>query len=183
MESRFKQMTEFIRKIGADEVKHSDKTYLAHAIGVHNDLETWGCDEDVCRAGIFHSIYGTERFQKFVLPLDRRGELQELIGEKAERLAYLNCCMDRDVFDKLVFQAEAPFLYKDRFTDTEIEITPDEFRELYTIQLCDWLEQVPRSKAWDYRRKGYRQMADRLGGIALESYERVFSQGGTESAV
>ena len=182
MESRFKQMTEFIRKIGADEVKHSDKTYLAHAIGVHNDLETWGCDEDVCRAGIFHSIYGTERFQKFALPLERRGELRELIGEKSERLAYLNCSMDLEIFDNLVFQADGPFLLRDRFTDEEIELTPDEFRELCTIHLCDWLEQVPRSKTWDYRRKGYRQMADRLGGIALKSYERLYSQEETDSA-
>ena len=182
MEPHFKQMTEFIRKIGADDVEHTEKTYLAHAIGVHNDLKTWGCDEDVCRAGIFHSIYGTERFQKFALPLERRGELQELIGEKAEWLAYLNCSMNREVFDNLVFQVDGPFLFRDRFTDETVELTPDEFRELCTIQLCDWLEQVPRSKVWVYRRKGYRQMANRLGGIALESYERVFSQEGTESA-
>ena len=163
MESRFKQMTEFIRKIGADEVEHSDKTYLAHAIGVHNNLKTWGCDEDVCSAGIFHSIYGTERFQKFTLSLDRRGELQKLIGEKSERLAYLNCCMDRDVFDNLVIQADGPFLFRDHFTDKTVELTSDMFRDLCTIHLCDWLEQVPRSKFWDYRRKTYRQMADRLG--------------------
>ena len=116
------------------------------------------------------------------MPLERRGELRELIGEKAERLAYLNCGMDRERFDNLVFQADGPFLLRDRFTDEEIELTPDEFRELCTIHLCDWLEQVPRSKTWDYRRKGYRQMADRLGGIALKSYERLYSQEETDSA-
>ena len=39
---------------------------------------------------MFHSIYGTERFQGFTLPLERRGEISALIGERAERLAYLN---------------------------------------------------------------------------------------------
>jgi hypothetical protein len=65
MTATFKELTEFFRTIGADEVGHSDKTLLAHAISVYNDLKEWGCDEDVARVGIFHSIYGTELFQGF----------------------------------------------------------------------------------------------------------------------
>ena len=37
----------------------------------------------------------------------------------------------------------------------------------------DWLEQVARSKDWDYRREAYRTMAGQIGGIAQESYDRV----------
>ena len=48
---------------------------------------------------MFHSIYGTEQFQRFALPLERRGEVRAQIGERAERLAYLNCAMDRASFD------------------------------------------------------------------------------------
>src|SRR5437867_3787107 len=36
--------------------------------------ESQGCPEDVCRAGMFHSIHGTERFQGFTLSLGRRDE-------------------------------------------------------------------------------------------------------------
>jgi (p)ppGpp synthase/HD superfamily hydrolase len=67
----FKQLTDFFISIGAVQIEHTEKGYLAHAIGVHNDLKFWGCDEEVCRAGMFHSIYGTEFFQRFTLPVGR----------------------------------------------------------------------------------------------------------------
>ena len=38
----FKELTEFFQRVGADEVKHTNKGYLAHAIGVYNDLKEWG---------------------------------------------------------------------------------------------------------------------------------------------
>src|SRR4029077_20396088 len=69
-------------------------------------LESQCCPEDVCRAGMFHSIYGTEKFQGFILPLERRDEVRALIGERAERLAYLNCAMDRASFDRAVAQVD-----------------------------------------------------------------------------
>jgi len=176
MDDLFKRMTNFIREVGADEVSHSEKTYLAHAIGVHNDLREWNCDESMCCAGVFHSIYGTELFQRFTLPLERRGEVRDLIGERAEQLAYLNCAMDRTHFDRSVFQTAGPYAVLDRFTDQEVVVSVDEFDELARLHLCDWLEQVVRAKMWDYRRDAYRQMAKRLGGIAEKSYEEVFAK-------
>jgi hypothetical protein len=50
------------------------------------------------------------------------------------------------------------------------------------VHLCDWLEQVPRCQQWDYRRAAYRHLAERLGGPALDSYNRVFSQETAEAA-
>ena len=102
MPPTFKQLTEFFKTVGADQVAHTEKTYLAHAIGVYQDLKSWGADEDLCRAGMFHSIYGTEKFQRFALPVARRTELRDLIGPGAERLAYLNCAMDRASLDRAV---------------------------------------------------------------------------------
>jgi (p)ppGpp synthase/HD superfamily hydrolase len=175
MDNHFKRMTDFFRDVGADDISHSNKSYLAHAIGVHNDMREWGGDEDLCRAALFHSIYGTELFQKFALPLERRDELRELIGERAEQLAYWNCAMDREVFDKLVFQEQDPWLYGDRLTGETIKLSDRDFEDLVRIHICDWLEQVARANHWKYRRDAYRQMAKRLGGIAEESYQRVFA--------
>ncbi len=175
MPTSFKDMTNFIRSIGADDVEHSERTYLAHAIGVHNDMRTWGCDDDLCHAALFHSIYGTELFQRFTLPLERRRDVRELVGETAERIAYLNCAMDRTKFDAAIFQIGGPYLIGDRFTGEDVELSPDEFDGLVTLHLCDWLEQVGHSKMWDYRRDAYRQMAVRLGGIAESEYDRVFA--------
>src|SRR6516225_537345 len=99
-----KRLTNFFLSLGVDQVQHTHKSYLAHVIGVYRDMESAGCTGEVCRAGMFHSIYGTERFQRFALPLARRTEVRGLIGERAERLAYVNCAMDRASFDRALEQ-------------------------------------------------------------------------------
>ncbi|MFQ5734096.1 MAG: DUF6817 domain-containing protein [Planctomycetaceae bacterium] len=182
MDVPLKRMTQFLRDVGADGVEHSDKSYLAHAVGVHNDMRRYGCDEEMCRAGVFHSIYGTELFQRFTLPLERRGDVRALIGERAEWFAYLNCAMDRAEFDRAVFQTECPYQVRDRFTGEEVPVSAADFDELVRLHVCDWLEQVGRSKMWDYRRKAYRQMAKRVGGIAEEEYQRAFAEETAEEA-
>jgi len=174
MPPTFKELTAFFSEIGADQIKHTEKTYMAHAIGVHNDLKTWGFDEEFARIGLFHSIYGTEIFQGFTLPVERRDEIRALIGERAEYIAYLNCAMDRASFDAQVIRREAPYPIKDRLTGKEIVLDETTLDDLVNVHLCDWLEQVGRSESWEYRREEFRQMAVRLGGVAMESYERVY---------
>ena len=176
MDKKHREMTDFLVGLGAGTVSHSTGTYLAHLIGVHRDLENWGCDLDVCRAGMFHSIYGTEAFQWFKLALDRRGEVRGLIGERAERLAYLNCAMTRETFDRTIQQDRGPYAVSDRFTGEQIEFAPEDFRELCRLHLCDWLETVERNGSWDSRRESFRRMADLLSGVAKEAYERVFAR-------
>src|SRR5262245_22968210 len=176
MSSNFKHLTDYLRKLGIEELPHSGKSYLAHLIGVYRDLECWGASEDVCRGGMFHSIYGTEMFQGFKLPLEQRAEVRALIGDRAERLAYANCAMDRASFDRVLGQPKGPYQIMDRITRQEIELSREDYNELVRIHLCDWLEQVPRSQNWDYRRASFRQMAERLGGVARENYQRVFAK-------
>jgi hypothetical protein len=175
MDKSFKQLTDFLVGLGVEQVSHSNKSYLAHLIGVYRDLQDQGCTEDVCRAGMFHSIYGTERFQGFKLPLDRRPDVRALIGEWAERLAYLNCAMQRASFDHAAEQAHGPYRIVDRLTGEAVSLTPEDFDDLCRVHLYDWLEQVPRSNQWDHRRTAYRRLAGRLGPAAQESYDRVFA--------
>lgn len=175
MPADLKQMTEFLRSVGAAAVGHTDKTYLAHVTGVYRDLQDWGADADLCAAAIFHSIYGTEKFQLFTLPVERREEIRELIGERAENLAYWNCMMDRAFFDREAARPEPPFRVRHRLTGEVEQWSPQDFDDLCRLHLCDWLEQVPRSREWDYRREGYEAMAHRLGGVALDAFQRVFA--------
>jgi hypothetical protein len=175
MANGFKHLTDFLVGLGVEQVGHTGKSYLAHLIGVYRYLEARGCPEEVCGAGMFHSIYGTELFQGFKLPLERRPEVRALIGERAERLAYLNCAMDRASFDRANDRAEGPYRITDRLTGEVVELSREDFDDLCRVHLYDWLEQVPRSQRWDYRRAGYRRAAERLGGVAKESYDRVFA--------
>ena len=56
-----------------------------------------------------------------------------------------------------------------------MEVTRKDYDDIVRIHLCDWLEQVGRSDKWDYRRDAFHNMARRLGGIALESFDQVFA--------
>jgi hypothetical protein len=178
----FKQLTDFLRTIGVEAVPHTHKSYLAHLVAVYRLLEAHGCPEDVCCAGMFHSIYGTERFQGFTLPLARREEVRRLIGPRAERLAYLNCAMDRASFDRALEPGVNAGSLRDRITGEQVYLSPGDFDDLCRVHLFDWLEQVPRSREWDYRRVPYRRMAERLGSPALEAYDRVFQQEQVDAA-
>jgi hypothetical protein len=176
MPATFKQLTDFLVNLGIEQIAHTQKNYLAHLISVYKLMQANGCDEDLCRAGLFHSIYGTEKFQGFNLPVTRRSELAELIGSRAERLAYWNCQMDRSSLDQLLAQAEEPFLLRNRDSGETMPLTRRELDDLCCVHLFDWLEQAPRSRfGWDYRRKAYRQMAERLGSRTVHAYDRVFA--------
>jgi len=171
----FKELTDFFQRQQAVDVPHTGKGYLAHAIGVYNDLKKWGCEEELANVGLFHSIYGTEIFQNFTFPVEQRDEIRELIGERAENLCYWNCGMVRETFDAAAKQSEAPYVLRIRFTDSEVELTEKEFNDLCTIHLCDWLEQVPRCKMWDYRTDAYSTLANRLSGVAKKYYDEVYA--------
>ncbi|MCE9565190.1 MAG: hypothetical protein K8U57_24420 [Planctomycetes bacterium] len=172
----YKQMTAFLVQEGIGDLSHTGKTYMGHLLAVHRLLEEHGCNLDTCRAGLFHSVYGTEEFQRFQLPIDRRAEVSALIGERAERLAYLNCAMDRASFDACLERTESPYPMRDRLTGAEIPLDRADFDDLCRVQLYDWLEQVPRSRrGYNYRRAAYRRIAERLGREAVATYDRVFA--------
>jgi hypothetical protein len=176
MDKDFKRLTNYLVEMGVEQVAHTHKSYLAHLIAVYRLLESQGFPEDVCRAGMYHSIYGTEKFQGFTLPLDRRGEVRALIGDRAEWLAYLNCAMDRSSFDRVIDQVDEPYRILDRINGEEVKLSRQDFDDLCRVHLFDWLEQVPRSQEWDYRQEAYRSMAARLGRSAQENCERVYAR-------
>lgn len=176
MSATFKTLTDFLVNLGIEQIAHTQKNYLAHLISVHKLIQASGYDEDLCRAGLFHSIYGTEKFQGFKLPVEQREDLVELIGPRAERLAYWNCLMDRESLDNLLGQSVEPFIIRNRESGEAMSLTLREFDDLCCVHLFDWLEQAPRSRfGWEYRRQAYRQMAERLGGQAIEVFDRVYT--------
>lgn len=175
MKATLKQLTDYYISIGAAKIGHSEKTYLAHAIGVYKGLKEWQCSEDVCHAGLFHSIYGTQQFQGFTLAVEKRPELQALIGDYAEKIAFINCFMDRATLDQQLDTDASSYAIVHRESAATITLNKQEYDDLVTVHLCDWLEQVERSGQWQYRLVAYRKMAERLSGVALASYDQVFA--------
>jgi hypothetical protein len=175
MEKGLKPLTDFLTGVGVGQVAHTHKTYMGHLVAVYRLMESQDCTQEACRAGMFHSIYGTQRFQGFTLLLDRRPDVRALIGERAERLAYINCAMDRASFDRALEQPSEPYRILDRLSGEEITPSREDFDDLCKIHLYDWLEQVPRSREWNYRRAAYRLLAERLGPAAVAAYDQVYA--------
>src|SRR2546423_10625130 len=122
-----KQLTDFLVDLGIDKVPHTEKSYLAHLIAVHRFMKDQDCDDELCQAGMFHSIYGTEKFQGFKLPPERRTDVRALIGERAERLAYYNCAMDRATLDQSLLKEEEPYPIIDRITGDTVKLSRRDF--------------------------------------------------------
>jgi hypothetical protein len=116
-----------IERAHADAVKHSGRSLYDHLCGTHALLEQWSNREPVCTAGLFHSLYGTNRFRHKSWPLTDRATIRELIGERAEELAYFFCTRDR------------PWEFFN-MPDTPI------LRALREIEAANLLEQGSRSK-------------------------------------
>jgi hypothetical protein len=163
MDKQLKPLTDFLVELGIVKIAHTESTYLAHLIGVYQYMRRRGCTEEVCRAGMFHSIYGTELFQGFTLPLERRVDVRRLIGERAEKLAYLNCAMDRASFDRVLTQTSGPYRFIDRITGGPVELDKADYDDLCRIHLYDFLEfpQAGREVARLWEVPGYKSFIQR----------------------
>jgi len=82
---------EFLKESGADTLNHSGRTLFDHLVGVEQLLKKHGRSETEQRAGLFHSIYGTEYYTKSESLNIQRDKIRELIGEQSELLAFLFC--------------------------------------------------------------------------------------------
>ncbi|KAF0696529.1 Aste57867_12722 [Aphanomyces stellatus] len=151
-----------------------------HLIGVQSTLRTFGADEDVCTAGLFHSLYGTEGFQGYKFPILRRPEIRDLIGPRAERMVWLFCVLDRKVFDDAVFAhgvaKPADLLARPELGRFSLVLRDaDEWLDMLELVLADWVDQVEgaaeksnalylwkEGHAWSYRRTAYMQMKELL---------------------
>jgi len=72
----------------AKDMKHCDRSFLDHLINTYNILKKLNQKEDVCLAGLFHSVYGTEEFKIKNMLLPTRAEIQNIIGIYSESLVY-----------------------------------------------------------------------------------------------
>jgi hypothetical protein len=79
----------------ADKQAHSGRTLWSHLSGVHGILQRAKQPEYVCTAGLFHSVYGTRSFKPVTIKKTNREEVAQLIGEKAEALAFAFCELPR----------------------------------------------------------------------------------------
>jgi len=180
-EPRDEDLWAYLESLGTAEVAHTQGDFLHHLKAVQHVLQQNGADPAVSRAGLFHSIYGTQGFADFSLPLGERQRVRDLIGERAEFVAFLNCVMDRATLDEAVAAAldgQDEVQIRDREGGPPVTVTHQQLGDLAEVHLFDWLEQVERSDlGWGYRRTAYRNMARLVGPRAIAAYDLVFARG------
>lgn len=128
---------EMLHGLGFGELEHdSHVPFLSHLVGTQRVLREWGADAELCDAGLFHSVYGTEYFDAATDA--GRTEVREIIGIRAERLAWLWCTIRRDTIDPPAGTATH------RRRDTVITFGPGELGDIATLWAADTVEQLER---------------------------------------
>ena len=122
-------------------VEHFGRPLKEHLVGTHDLLERWGCSEDLCLAGLFHSVYGTGTFKSVSLPADRRQSLRQLIGVYAESLVYVFCMSDRRKL--LMDNQSAPYYWVSHLNHERTGLSYETLADLVELEVANYLEQLP----------------------------------------
>ena len=77
--NEFSKEIEYLKSIGCDKLPHSNRTLLEHLIGTTQLLKNLGRSEIEQKAGLFHSIYGTEYYRDSEKLKIKREEIINLI--------------------------------------------------------------------------------------------------------
>ena len=82
--------------------------------------------------------------QDYSVSFDRQPDIQALIGDKAEFLVHTFCVMDLASLDATM---DAPsgkhhVTARKQHGGQPVPLTDQQYRDLITVQLADWLEQV-----------------------------------------
>ncbi|RAG83737.1 hypothetical protein DN069_20730 [Streptacidiphilus pinicola] len=137
-----------LRAAGAADLEHPGGTLLAHLDRVGALLTTWGARPALATAGLCHAFYGTDGFAVALLPLERREELVQAIGEEAEATVYFYASCDRKASYRHLTDDDAEFT--DRFTGERLRPAlrqRQEFAELTAANELDIASVSPRMRA------------------------------------
>lgn len=127
--------------LNADKVPHGGDTLYRHLLRTHARLQDWGNPAAICRAGLFHSIYGTRYFRHASLPLRQRRLVVSLIGAEAEQLVYLFGVTRRP--DALLAQwGRSDMLMEDSNACDKVALTQGELLALLEIEAANLLDQA-----------------------------------------
>ena len=138
---------------------NGEESFDDHLVGVQSVLRAWGAPEHITDAALFHSIYGTEGFQGFSLPLSQRKDIADLIGARAERLAWLFCMVDRLTVDETVLDSSKPLVFRAR-PELGAFAMPLKSR-------AEWLDFVTESRTGSNRSEGAltKKIESPVGGV------------------
>ncbi|MFI9271001.1 DUF6817 domain-containing protein [Kitasatospora sp. NPDC052896] len=154
------QALAMLRAAGAEAIDHPGGHLMAHLRRVSALLASWGAPPVLVSAGLCHAFYGTDGFPGALLPLERRGELVQAIGDEAEALVYFYASCDRKASYHTLAADDAEFA--DRFTGARTRPTAQQRRDFAELTAANELDIAAVSP----------EMRDRFGPALLELFTR-----------
>jgi hypothetical protein len=149
-----------------------------HLVGTRALLLEWGNDASTCAAGLFHSVYGTYVFAHALVGPHERVAVRAVIGEHAERLAWLFGTTDRRSF----FERDpgGGVLLRAAARGEGIAVDADTLAQLVEIEVADTVEQLPRRKParqreYEWYREAFEAHIDCLSVGATRGFRSAFA--------
>jgi hypothetical protein len=142
-DQKLQEMIVLLRELGADAIPHSSRSLLDHLIGTYDVLNQWHCDSDVCKAGLFHGVFGTPSFPHALVADDYLDTIRNLIGERALVLVRM--------FSRMDLSSLVGIVAGDKFADSggPVGVSINDQRALVCLVWAKVLEQrqfVPNSE-------------------------------------
>jgi hypothetical protein len=178
MDEQLEDRLRFLRIANTEGMPHSDRALLDHLLGTRQLLIDWEARPALCDAGLFHSVYGTEYYELQAIPLAMRSEVQQLIGDEAESLAWLFCMIRRESLLENP-GPEGQWRVQHRLTDEWLPLTTTQFQDLLTLTFANVLDPYPHCSWGDrrhlrrYLRTYLRQFRDLAMPPAQRAIERI----------
>ncbi|MGH9347919.1 MAG: DUF6817 domain-containing protein [Vicinamibacterales bacterium] len=122
--------------------EHSDATLRQHLLETYALLKDWGNPDEVCVAGLFHSIYGTQWYPVESAPMTERERIAGVIGKPAEELAFLFCATDRA--DLWQSPGDEDVTLRSRIDEGRFVVSRARRRDLLEIEIANTVEQLDR---------------------------------------
>ncbi|MBA2649048.1 MAG: hypothetical protein H0U75_05500 [Legionella sp.] len=167
--------------LGADDFKHLNGSLITHLNGTYKLLKFWQAEIELCTAGLYHAIYGTSGLNNVLISINCRKDIQEIIGNKAERIVYTYCACNRDFFWPQIGIKTNP-IFEDRFTGDKYYLSLNELKEFCELTVANELEIAKNNHAFIKKYKQslgglFHRMKPYISILATKSSEEIFGDG------
>ncbi|OCQ21243.1 hypothetical protein A7985_11490 [Pseudoalteromonas luteoviolacea] len=126
------------------EIEHINGTLTKHLLGTYHLLKSWALREELCLAGLFHAVYGSDPTRSKLLGVEKRSEVANMIGTRAEKLVYLFCSCDKPRVLPQIGTVSA-IVFFDRFTGKSSPFPAELLNDFCELTIANDLD-VARNK-------------------------------------
>jgi len=163
--------------LGVGELAHLNGSLETHLRGTESLLRSWGACESLCVAGLYHAVYGTDRYKPALNSLAGRQGIAELIGTEAEELAYLYGACNREVFYPRI-GTDAQLVFADRFNNAEYDLQPRQLAQMCELILANELEIASNSAEFRAQHGAelsrlFERMSGLVSEVGFQAYRRM----------